>query len=241
MSSYIDELRAVLGTAEIIDLSHTMETGMPAWPTQARYGSVTYEHYDYGDESVHSQVTFSEHSGTHVDAPMHFVRGGATVDELPPDVLVGRLMTIDASHLAPNELLPVAFVERWEAANGVLEAGDIVCIRFGWDEKWALQPNTAEFLRDWPGLAEDGARYLLHRGVKAVGTDAASIDPLDVPPGATANPCHRLLLGAGVPLLENVANLRSLPPVSFAVGLPLKLRGGSASPIRLLAIVGSDD
>jgi len=234
--SHIDQLGAIFAATRIVDLSRTMETGMPAWPTQARYASVLYESYDQGDESVHSMVTFSEHSGTHLDAPMHFIKGGATIDELPPDRVIGRLVTIDASHLGPNEALPLGFVRQWESEHGEIVAGDIVCFRFGWDEKWDLLSRRQDFLKAWPGLSEEGARHLADRRVAAVGSDTASLDPAD----AEVSSCHLVLLGAGIPLIENVANLGELPPFSFGIGLPNKFKGGSGSPIRLLAIVEAD-
>lgn len=232
-ASHIDVLRTILSNATIIDLTHTMEVGMPAWPTQARYGSILHDSYDKGDESVHSMIVLSEHTGTHIDAPMHFQRGGATVDELALDAVIGRLVAIDASHLGPNDLLPLDFIRSFESQHGALEPGDIVIFRFGWDDKWAPGRDAAGFLKDWPGLSEEGARYLIEKGVKAVGTDAASLDAADADP----NICHVLLLGAGIPLLENVDNVKKLPPVSFVIGLANKFKGGSGSPIRLLAIV----
>lgn len=233
MGSYIDQLQAILSDTEIIDLTHTLETGMPAWPTQARYSSVVFESYDQGDAALHSMIVFSEHTGTHIDAPKHFVKGAAGIDRLPADTVIGRLITIDASHLKPNEVLPAAFIKDFEEKNGKIKEKDIILVRFGWDDKYALQPNSADFLKDWPGLSEEAGQYLAGKKVSAVGTDAMSLDAANV----EINVCHNLLLGAGIPIIENVNNLKKLPPVSFAIGLWNKFKDGSGSPIRLLAIV----
>ncbi len=233
MNDRIDALNRILASVELVDLSHTLETGMPAWPTHARYGSVVYESYDNGDPAFCSMVVMDEHAGTHIDAPRHFIKGAASIDQLPLDVVLGRCVTVDASRLAPCEAFSLADLEQFEKENGSVQKGDIVLFRFGWDEKYAPQPNAAAFLKDWPGLSGAAAARLKDAGVKAVGTDAMSLDPF----GADTA-CHHLLLGAGIPILENVHNLARLPVHSYIMGFPNKFGGGSASPIRLTALVG---
>jgi kynurenine formamidase len=229
----VESLREILGNVRIVDLSHTLETGMPAWPTQARYSSVVYESYDQGDGALHSGITLSEHTGTHIDAPKHFIKGALSIDNLPPDTVIGRGYTIDATFLSPGALLSASEIQAFEEANVPIEKGDIVMIRFGWDEKYRIQPDSGEYLKDWPGLAADGAAYLLSKGVKVVGCDALSIDAY----GNTGDPCHHLLLGKDVPIIENITNLALLPVLSFVIGLPNKFKDGSGSPIRLIALV----
>jgi kynurenine formamidase len=233
MQDTIDALNRALGSVELIDLSHTLETGMPAWPTHARYGSVVYESYDNGDPAFCSLVMMDEHAGTHIDAPMHFVKGGATVDKLPLDSVMGRCVTVDARATAPCGVFPLEELRRFEEEHGAVRKGDIVLFRFGWDEKYALQPNAADFLKEWPGLSGEAAARLKDAGVKAVGTDAMALDAF----GADTV-CHHLLLGAGIPILENVHNLALLPVHSYIMGFPNKFGGGSASPIRLVALAG---
>ena len=236
MRSYIDKLKNIFSNTEIIDLTLTLENGMPAWPTQARYSSVVYESYDQGDTALHSMIIFSEHTGTHIDAPRHFVKGAAGIDQVPPDTVIGRLIFIDASHLKSNEVLPSSFIKAFEEKNVPLEKKDIVLFRFGWDEKYALQPYSKDFLKDWPGLSEEAGRYLVSKEVAAVGTDAMSLDAYNV----EVNVCHNLLLGAGIPIIENVTNLKKRL-VSFAIGLPNKFKNGSGSPLRLIAIVENSE
>jgi kynurenine formamidase len=218
--------------SRVVDLTHTLEPGMPAWPTQARYGSVIYESYDYGDGAIHSLITMSEHTGTHLDAPKHFIKGGRPVDEIPLSSLMGRGVTVDAACTPPKGLFSLKDLKNFEEKNGELKKGDIVMFRFGWDVKYHVQPNAAEYLKDWPGLHPEAAAYLAEKGVAAAGCDALAIDPY-----GSANPSHPILLGKNILILENIDNLSKLPVFSFVIGLPNKFKGGSGSPIRLIAFI----
>jgi kynurenine formamidase len=230
-NAMISLLEALIGGTEAVDLSYTLEEKMPAWPTQARYGAVVYESYEYGDSALHSMITLSEHTGTHIDAPKHFIPGGLSVDELPLKTVMGRGVTISALGLKERDALPLQAVKDFEAEQGAIKEGDIVMFRFGWDAKYRLQPESAPYLKDWPGLSSEGAEYLAARKVKAVGCDTLALDAF----GAGTNPCHRILLGKGIPIIENIRNLEKLPAFSYCIGLPNKFKNGSGSPIRLVA------
>jgi kynurenine formamidase len=170
----------------------------------------------------------SEHTGTHIDAPKHFIKGGCPVDELP--FLTGRGVTINAAFMEPKKTLGIEKLREFEARQGEIKKGDIVMLRFGWDDKYRLQPDSREYLRDWPGLGADAAEYLATKQVKAVGCDSLSLDAY-----GSDNPCHFILLGKNIPILENIDNLSKLPVFSYVIGLPNKFKGGSGSPIRLIA------
>jgi kynurenine formamidase len=230
--SCIELMEHVVTHARVLDLTHTLEPGMPAWPTQARYGSVVYESYDWGDAAIHSMITMSEHTGTHIDAPKHFIKGGCPVDELPPALVMGRGVNVNAAFEEPRGIFNLAGLKKFEAEYGEIRKGDIVMFRFGWDSKYRLAPDAGEYLRDWPGLGPDAAEYLAGRQVAAAGCDTLALDP-----DGSDNPCHSILLGKGIPILENIDNLSMLPVFSYVVGLPNKFKGGSGSPIRLIAFV----
>lgn len=234
-ASFIEQMKDFRKGTEAVDLSYTMEENMPSWPTHARYGSVVYESYDFGAAALHSRVTFSEHSGTHIDAPRHFIRNGTSVDRLPATTVMGRGVTIGATFVKPCGLLTLDAIKAFEKANGPIEPGDIVMIRFGWDKKYRLQPDSKDFLENWPGLSAEGAEYFLSKKVAAVGCDALSLDAFD----AADSVCHKILLGHSVPILENIRNLSKLPAFSYVIGLPLKFLNGSGSPIRLVAFIES--
>ncbi|MDR1971944.1 MAG: cyclase family protein [Treponema sp.] len=245
--SVVELLEYAAAHAGAVDLSHTLEPGMPAWPTQARYGSVIYESYDRGDGALHSMITLSEHTGTHIDAPRHFIPGGLPVDKLPLSSLMGRGVTINAVFLGPGGIFTLKNLREFEGQQGKIKKGDIVLFRFGWDSKYRLQPDCAGYLKDWPGLGKEAAEYLAEKEVAAVGCDTLSLDcygthsPADDDGAADGNadgsdnPCHHILLGNNIPIIENVDNLSRVPVFSYIIGLPNKFKDGSGSPIRLIA------
>ncbi len=239
MPSDGEELLALAGLLRDhrwVDLSHTLEEGIPAWPTHARFGRTLYESYEYGDLALHYGLTMGEHTGTHLDAPIHFVRSGPAhygVDEVPLDRLAGRAATIDATDLGPDGLLSADRIRAWEEEHGRIGAGDGVLIRYGWEDRWATGPEGRRFLDDWPGLGEEAAQHLVERGVSLVGCDTMSIDAK----ASGESPAHYALLGNEVYIVENLRNLDRLPPFCLFVAFPLKIRGGSGSPVRAAALV----
>lgn len=219
-----------------IDLSHTLEEDIPAWPTHARFGRTLYESQELGDAATHYGLTISEHSGTHMDAPLHFVSEGPAhygTEKIPLERLAGRAATIQATDLGAGDLLLVDHVKTWETEHGPLEAGDCVLMRYGWDERWTTGREGRRFLEDWPGLSGDAAEYLVEKGVALVGCDTMAVDAA----GSAENPAHHALLGNEVYVVENLKNLDLLPPYSFFMAFPLKIRGGSGSPVRAVALV----
>jgi kynurenine formamidase len=114
---------------EWIDLSHTLEEDIPAYPTHARFGRALYESYEYSDAALHYGLTLGEHTGTHMNAPLHFISEGPAhygTDEIPLDRLAGRAATIEATDLGAGDLLGVGSIEAWEAKHGPIEVGDRV-------------------------------------------------------------------------------------------------------------------
>ena len=208
----------------------------PRLPYARRLRQALYESYEYGDTALHYGLTMSEHTGTHMDAPLHFISEGPVhygTDEIPLDRLAGRAATIEATDLGAGDLLSTGRVEAWEEERGPIEAGDRVLIRYGWDRRWATGPEGRRFLEDWPGLSREAAEYLVGKGVSLVGCDTLAIDAAV----STENPAHYALLGAEVYIVENLKNLDRLPPFCLFLALPLKIRGGSGSPVRAVALV----
>ncbi len=219
-----------------VDLSHTLEEGIPAWPTHARFSSTVHESQALGGVATHSGLTLSEHTGTHMDAPLHFVPEGPAhygTDRIPLERLAGRAVTIDAAGLGAGGLLGVDRIEAWEREHAPIEPGDRVLFRYGWDGRWATGPEGRRFLEDWPGLSGGAAEYLVERGTALVGCDTLAVDAA----GSEENPAHHALLGNEVYIVENLNNLGALPPFCLFVALPLKIKGGSGSPVRAVALV----
>lgn len=237
----IEALLAHLSEFAVIDLSHRLEERMPVWPTLARYYHNLWYAIHLGDDASSYQLVMSEHTGTHVDAPGHFLPTHhprhAWVDQVSAEAWMGRAALVDCRDVPPRSRVAPAAIRAWEAEHGEIRAGDIVVFRFGWAERWAARPHDREFMRDWPGLGEGCASLLMERGVKAVGVDTLSPDVY----GSPHSPIHRMLLGNGVLIVENLANLGALPPVSYLLALPLKIREGTGSPVRAVALVPHED
>jgi kynurenine formamidase len=178
----------------------------------------------------------SEHTGTHIDAPLHFIAEGPAhygVDEISLDRLVGRAATIETTGLEPGDLVDADHIRSWEQEHGSIEAGDKVLFRYGWDERWGTGPEGRSFLEDWPGLGGNAAEYLVEKGISLVGCDTLAVDAA----GSVENPAHYALLGNEVYIAENLKNLDRLAPFCLFAAFPLKIRGGSGSPVRAVALV----
>lgn len=188
-----------------------------------------------------------EHTGTHFDAPIHWVtaKDGDTVAAVPPERLVGPAVVIDHSREAaenPDFLLEIEHVRAFEAEHGPLPDGGWLLYRTGWDARAHDQQaflNADDSGPHTPGISVDCARWLAEEapivglGVETVGTDAGAAHSFD-----PAFPCHSFLLGAGKYGLTQLANLQQLPPAgAVLVAAPLKIEGGSGSPTRVLALV----
>lgn len=223
----------------LVDLSHRLEEGIPTYPTHARYFRNTW--VALGDVARMHQLVLGDHTGTHVDSPCHFPISGphaaVTVDQLRLDALTGRCMTISLDPPpAPNEMIPARALTDWEKRHEPIRAGDIVLLDFQWGRaRWARGEEGFAHLQGWPGIGRDAAELLRDRKVRAVGTDCVSLDTGDG--GRGELPAHFTLLAAGVLIIENVANLHELPPVSFFLAFPLPISGGTGSPLRALAAV----
>lgn len=233
----IDELLTSHKGFNTIDLSHTLEEQMPVWPTLSKYYHTLWFSIHFGDDATAYQLVMNEHTGTHVDAPGHYMPPGHPehkwVDEVSVETWMGRAVLINCRELEPRSTVPASRVEDWEAEHGRIKTGDIVVFDFGWCAKWASRPDDTEFMKDWPGLGIECAGLLVERGVNAVGVDTLSPDVY----ASEGDPVHRTLLGNGVVIIENLANLDGLSPFFYLIALPLKIKDGTGSPIRAVALV----
>lgn len=234
-----DALADSLGEYRAIDLSRLLVDGIPTYPTHPKYFQMKW--CSMGDPAEMNQLVLGEHTGTHLDAPSHFVPAlddpaRRHVHELPLERFYGRALKMTFGPFAPgNAVVTLADVRAWEKTHLPVRSGDVVLVDFQWGGRWQPGPGGFAFLDRWPGLARDAAEYLVERGVKLVGTDCISLDPGDG--GGGMLPAHYTLLPRGVLILENVANLALLPPVSVFMALPLHIYGGTGSPVRAVAFV----
>ncbi|CAM5742367.1 Kynurenine formamidase [Streptomyces alboniger] len=236
-------LGEVLAGARLVDLSRTLEEGMPTYPTHAKYFHNPW--LAMGDVARMNQLVLGEHTGTHVDSPCHFPLQGphadVSVEQLPLTALTGRCATVTLDPPpGPDELVGPERLHDWEERHGQLQAGDIVLLDFQWaGTRWGLQEAGFAHLRSWPGIARETAELLRERSVRAVGTDCVSLDSGDG--GRGELPAHYVLLTAGVLIIENLANLDRLPPLCFFLAFPLRIAHGTGSPLRAVAVVEGEE
>jgi len=180
-----------------------------------------------------------EHNGTHVDAPAHFLSNAkpdayVTIEQVPLAQLIGRGVRLDCRDIKTGEYVSKSRISDWERQHGPLQAGDIVLFDFSWAEKWALRPNDQPYVENWPGVGMDAARYLLSKQAAALGVDTLSPDP---PEALSTRPIHPVVLEKQMLIIENLCNLNQLPDFFLFLALPLKIREGSGSPLRAVAMV----
>jgi kynurenine formamidase len=230
-----------LGAARVVDLSYAIDDQLPPWPGDARSFAARPESTIAADGYFTRSFWMLEHYGTHLDAPAHFVPGGATVDRIPAERLLGQAVLLDVRDAAvrdPDYELPAASILLWEAAHGRISPGAIVLLRTGWAARWPdraryANPDAAGAMH-FPGFSVAAVRLCIERQANGIGADTMSVDP-----GRSADfPVHRLALGAGLYQLENLADLSALPEAGAGLLVaPIKLGGGSGGPCRVFAFL----
>jgi arylformamidase len=231
-------LAQALAQFEVVDLSHTLEEGIPTFPTHSKYYHLPWP--QKGDPATMYQVLMHEHNGTHVDAPAHYVAAGIDpsadyAHQIRPDALIAPAAIIDLA-TSPPTLVDRAVLDRWQEEHGPIGPREIVIFNFGWHRRWLPDDPSFAYLEPWPGLDRSAAELLLELGVAAVGTDCLGLDRF----GSEDIPAHDTLLKNHILIIENLANLDGLPARCFLIAAPLKIFEGSGSPIRALALVPRD-
>jgi len=256
MTAALTQLAAALasGQVEVIDLTHTLDPDFPVivLPPEfgqcARFRMEEISAYDHrGPAWKWHNISMSEHTGTHFDAPCHWVSGrdlpNAAVDAIPPDRFVGPVVVIDCSAQAAADadfLMTPDHIAAWEAEHGQIPPDAWVLMRTDWSKKsGAAYLNMQEDGPHSPGPTPEAIRFLVEErdirgfGTETVGTDAGQGMHLDPP-----FPAHFLLHGAGKYGLQCLRGLDRLPPTgAVLLAAPLKIRNGTGSPLRVLALV----
>ena len=237
-----------LSRATWIDLTYPFDSATIYWPTAKpfRLEVVSAQRTPAGYYYAANNIAAAEHGGTHLDSPVHFAEGKHTTDQVPLAQLVGPAFVIDASRQADADRdyrVTPADLEAWERSHGRIPEGAVVLFRTGWGSRW---PDRGRYLGTtqsgpaavpelhFPGIHPDAARWLVGRGVGAVGVDTPSIDY-----GQSATfDAHQTLFAADIPAFENVAHLSAVPATgAFVIALPMLIRGGSGGPLRIVAVL----
>lgn len=269
---FASDLAAVIRASTIVDCSLVLAEDLPcSWPGAVRYRHTTDHWFETKDwrtplrrwsgTPYHSCVVeLDEHTGTHFDAPSHFIAppgsglpnegttGELTADRIPLEQFIGPAAVIDVQSLVgqaepgTSPRIGPAAIADFEAEHGRIAVGDIVLFCSRWDaryqaggagDRYVNNPLVAGNEPAWPAPSPEAIEVLLERGVRCVGTDGVSMGPVD-----DAAPTHVVGLGAGMVFIEALCQLDQLPPRGATfVFLPLKINGGSGGPGRALAII----
>jgi arylformamidase len=207
-------------SGRIVDLSHPVGPDSPVFPGDGPVQVTILE-----ETSMNlSRIEFSLHTGTHMDAPFHFFNGGETIDRVPLDRCIGAACLVDLRNVTVGGEIRR---EHLEARADTLCRTRAVVLQTGWSAHW----GGDRYFSEHPCLTEEAARFLVDCGVQLVGVDMPSVD-------REPYPAHRVLLGSGVLIVENLTNLDAIGADRFQlVVLPLKLAGRDGSPARAIAIV----
>jgi kynurenine formamidase len=232
---------------KVVDLTYDFDSSTVYWPNakpfdwQKEFWGMSPGGYWYAA----GHYSASEHGGTHLDAPVHFAKGGLTVDQIPVAALVAPAVVVDISEACDRNSdyrLSVNDLTGWEKQHGAIPEGSLVVVRTGWGKYW---PDKKHYLGSdvpgdikvlhFPGLSVEAARFLVtQRKIKGVAIDTAS---MDYGPSQLFE-VHGVILGAGLYGLENLAHADRLPTTGATIiALPMKIKGGSGAPTRIIALL----
>lgn len=232
-----------------IDLTYDFDENTIYWPTAEGFtlDTVFAGQTDSGYYYSAYQYCAAEHGGTHLDAPVHFADGKQSMEQIPLEQLIGYAVVVDVSEAALQDkdyLISISDFENWESEHGTIPREAILLLRTGYGQFW---PNKVDYMGTaevgpeavaklhFPGLDPEAATWLTtERRIRAIGLDTPSIDYGQ----STLFESHQILFQSNIPAFENVANLDQLPVKgSYVVALPMKIKGGSGGPLRMVAFV----
>jgi len=251
--AYSESENLTLAQGKWIDLTHDFSEDTVYWPTAEGFEleTVFEGNTDKGYYYTANKYTASEHGGTHIDSPIHFAQGKQTLDEIPLERLIGPAVVIDVTQNAlsdPDYQIGVKDFTDWESKNGPIPDGSIVLLNTGYAKYW---PDRVKYMgtdkRDdeavknlhFPGLDPKAAKWLVeNRNINAIGLDTPSIDYGQ----SQLFESHRILFKENIPAFENVVNLDNLPPKgAIIIALPMKIKGGSGGPLRIIAMLPEEN
>lgn len=208
---------------KIYDITLTISPSLPVWPGDPPVTLEQVESMDAGASANVTRLAMSAHTGTHVDAPHHFLNDKRTVETLPLEALTGRALVVHFPDAL--DLITAAALE----AASIPAGAERLLLRTRNSLLW--QRGETEFFPGFVGISADGAEWLARRRLRLIGVDYLSVAPF-----RQSGPTHRILLAAGVILLEG-ADLSAVPPGTYDLYcLPLKLLGADGAPARAVLV-----
>ena len=210
----------------IIDLSHTIITGMPAYPG-TKEPEITVANTVENDGFKETELNILTHTGTHIDCPAHIFKDGKTITGFTPDTFIGNAFVIDCRTVKPGEKIPAGILQQIPEKT---DPPDFILFCTGWDKYW----SDTQYFSGFPVMSEELARALLSYNLKGTGIDAVSVEPVN----DENLEIHHILLSKELILIENLTNLDSLTGKTFTFCcFPLKLADCDGSPVRAVAIL----
>jgi len=216
---------------KVIDLTYDIHEGMTTFNSRwhplvslKQLGRIPFE----GRET--KEISLGTHTGTHVDAPLHFIQGGSSIDEIPIERLIGKVTIIDFSHLKENGAVTKKMLENLQLENNIL-------FKFGWGKYWGLK----RFYKDYPFISKEAAQYLIDINTNIIAMDTPSPDDSrikldgDLLGTEADSPIHKMFLSSGIILVEYIANLDSISVLDGwnILIMPLRIKGADGSPARV--------
>ena len=254
LSQLADAMRG--GAVRTIDLTHTLSEDFPALQLPPQFGQVSAfkmerisRYDDAGPGWYWNNFSCGEHTGTHFDAPVHWVtgkdHGDNSVDTIAPGNFIAPAVVLNASAQVaedPDWLLTVDFLRAWEARHGRIPTGAWALLRTDWSRRLrdpAAFVNMREDGAHTPGPTQEAVEWLIReRDVHGFGVETINTDAGQSYRWPLAYPCHTLMHGANKYGLQCLKNLDQLPATgALIVSAPLKIQEGSGSPLRVLALV----
>lgn len=229
---FVDKLKY----SKIIDLTHPIQSTIPTWN-----GSCGFEQsikMDYPEGCRVQSIKMHAGVGTHMDAPSHFIQGGASIADIPLEQLIVPACVIDISgQKDPRYELSLEDIVDYELSYGKIPENSLVIAYTGWDKFWynpkKYRNQDQEGHLIFPTFSQDAASLLVERNVAGIGIDTLSPDRSDTP-----FPVHHIMLGAGKYIIENLAHCKEMPPHGgYAIVLPLRVGYGTESAIRAVGLI----
>lgn len=212
---------------KVIDLTHPIMQGMPLYPGTEPVALKTVADYET-DGFRETQLTFTSHTGTHMDAPRHVFGDKIGLDDMPAEQFVGTGLVIDCRSVEESGIIGMETVDK---VRELADTADFLLFCTGWDRYWGEE----KYFGDYPVISMEVCQYLLDSGKKGVGFDAIGIDAM-----ADGDlPRHRKLLAErDIVIIENLTHLEEVGGKLFRfAALPLKYQEADGAPVRALAIV----
>lgn len=216
---------------EIIDLTHELKNGI------AKFDAPWHPIFSFTQLGKHetegratAQISLGTHTGTHVDAPLHFIKGGRSIEDIPLDTMMGKVTIVDFSKIGKNKPITKIMLIDIKITKRML-------FKFGWGKYY----NSKKFYQNYPFFTKDAADYLVSQNVKLLAMDTPSPDNSDIKLEGSLlgtkkdSPIHKIFLTNGITLVEYIANLDKVKEYlgwNICV-MPLKIKGADGSPARV--------